>query len=67
MDLEPLGKLIDTCDNYLEYTQGGLTSLPTEMRLNAMSYGLADIRQALYKFYIAHGGVDVWDSTGTDT
>ena len=66
-DAESLGQLADTADNYREYgvaddIMGAFKTLPVEMRLEVLTHGLTEVRDALRSIYIAFTGIDVWGS-----
>jgi hypothetical protein len=60
-NLEILGELVDTADNYLEYgVGGGMSGLPPGMRIDAPTNGLKAIRKEIKALYIVEGGEDRW-------
>jgi hypothetical protein len=61
--VEHLGQLIDTADNYLEYTKDTTFTkmLPPAMRLEALGTGLKDVRSKVFEIYSALGGENHWE------
>lgn len=59
--VENLGLLIDTCDNYLALASNPY--MPITMKADALKVGLENIKNRLREVYDALGGEDVWSQT----
>lgn len=64
--VESLGEIVETCLNYAEYgtksTSGGFESLPPQMRIDALSNGLDEVKTKILALYTELGGEDVWNA-----
>lgn len=56
IDIEEIGELADTADNYRVYATGDMARLPVEMRLDALLHGFTEVRDKLRALYITGGG-----------
>lgn len=65
---EKLGQLIDTVDNYAQYSIvcGPFEALPPDMRFDALNRGLKQVRDTLYGIYISLGAEDAWRGAPLD-
>jgi uncharacterized protein with HEPN domain len=61
--VEQLGQLIDTADNYLEYTKDTTFTkmLPQSMRMEALCMGLKEVRTKVFEIHGAIGGENHWE------
>lgn len=64
--VEALGELIDTIDNYNQYTLDGFATLPIDLRLQCINNGFATVRRTILGLYTTLGGENVWDATAVD-
>lgn len=59
-----LGRAVDTAENYMEYgthaTTTAMTRLPANIRIDALSNGLKELRDTIKALYLELGGEDVW-------
>lgn len=62
--IETLGEIVESCMNYAEYgtkpIHPALSGLPEDMRIDALSNGLADAQKRIMDLYTELGGDDVW-------
>ena len=56
INIEEIGELADTADNYRMYATDDMARLPVDMRLDALLRGFTEVRDKLREFYIAGGG-----------
>lgn len=59
-----LGRAVDTAENYMEYgthaTMTAMARLPANIRIDALSNGLKELRDTIKALYLELGGEDVW-------
>lgn len=56
--LERLGELVDTCDNFLAWMDN--PAAPISMKLDAIAIGLGKVRANIKELYTELGGSDEW-------
>ena len=59
-----IGELVDKAENYLQYgaiVHEPMKSLPPVMRIDALTRGLMEVRDALRKVYVESALNDPWD------
>jgi len=59
-----VSEMVDKAENFLQYgnIEGSpLATLPADMRIDALTNGLMEIRDALRAEYISLAGSDPWD------
>ena len=66
--MESLAEIVSMCLNYAEYGTKSTSpvfasSLSPEMRIDALSNGLADVHSLARALYIELGGDDAWAAT----
>ena len=62
--LDVLGRAVDTAENFMEYgthaTTPAMARLPSDIRIDALSNGLKELRDTVKALYLELGGEDVW-------
>jgi len=62
--IETIGKLFDKAESYVQYgniVDAPMASLDPRMRIDAMTNGLLEIRDALRAYYVDEAGEDPWE------
>ena len=60
-----IGELVDKACNYAVYGGPGMARLPAEIRIDAMTTGLLELRDGLRQFYVGITGTDPWKDDPT--
>ena len=62
--LDVLGRAVDTAENFAEYgtkaTMTAFSGLPADIRIDALSNGIQELRDTIKTIYFEMGGDDVW-------
>lgn len=62
--LDVLGRAVDSAENYAEYgthaTTPAFLRLAPDIRIDALSNGLEELRDSIKALYFELGGEDVW-------
>lgn len=67
IDIEEIGELADTADNFLVYATDAMGRLPMDNRIDALNIGLTKIRDHLRALYITGGGDPAtWDTAAEE-
>ena len=63
-DIEKIGELVDKAENYAQYgniDDAPMAALDPRMRIDAMTVGLLELRDALRVYYVEESGQDPWE------